>query len=200
MDEYRHIQQLRELWSQGIMTWLRVMVPIGAGIFGLFAYIGQLGQIRTWPWAPLFPFFGWCIFAIFMITWRFVVHHIDRQIVGMYPRMIELEQHLRMATNTRYYFNNLSERGRAALANGLGIDVQELRRRDNRRLNYRRYERMALGQGQDPYVLLLGVWDALGYDSVGDRGHRIQNTAVILVILLSLALAFLLAWWLLPTC
>ena len=94
-DEYKLIQELRELWSQAIMDWLRLMVPIGAVLFGLFSYIGYLDELRKLSLVWLLPILGWGIFVTVLVTWRIVVCHIDKQIVGMYPRMLELEQGLK---------------------------------------------------------------------------------------------------------
>ena len=187
-DEYQQIQQLRSSWSGFIMGWLGVMVPIGGALFGFFSYLGQTGKVPSLPWSWLLPILGWLIFVILMFTWRIVVHHIDRQIVGMYPRMIELEQRLGWSVNTIYYYNNLSRAGRQILQRFLPHldDLPERR-------NYLLYRQACERRGIDPHGLLLNAWEEEGYQSVGSRGHTVQDFAVFFVSIAALVIACFLA-------
>lgn len=180
-DEYKQIQGLHELWSKAIMDWIRLMVPIGTVLFGFFSYIviAQLENFRHLSSVWLFPLFGWGIFATVLIVWRLIVCHMDKQIVRMYPRMLELEQRLNWATHARYYYNNLSRHAREYLAQRLEQAI------DPKKEDYRRYEEKAKEKGKDPYSLLLEVWDKYQYKSVTSRGHDIQNIAVIMVIVIA---------------
>lgn len=166
-DEYNQIQQRRQLFSGFIMDWLRVMVPVGGGLFGFFSWLGQrLAQDTSQSYFWLLPLFGWLLFAIAMITWRAVVHHIDRQIVAMYPRMLELEQRRGWFVDTIYYYNNLSRHAGRVLMGFVQLQDDQPERR-----NFRLYVNACRRSGQDPHDLLLRVWDQLGYRSVGSRGH-----------------------------
>ncbi|MBA7564157.1 hypothetical protein ES708_05819 [subsurface metagenome] len=181
LDEYKHIQELRELWSQNIMTWTRLIIPVGGVLFGFFSYIGQLDTLRNIPYIWLLPVIGGTIFITAIVTWRVVVHHIDKQIVRMYPRMLELEEKLNWATHTRYYYYNLHKRAKEYLADKLKIGFGELKK-----LHYEGFEQEAQKIQETPHSLLLKVWDKYRHDSVTSRGHSIQDGAAGIVILVSI--------------
>ncbi len=187
LNEYNQIQQNRRLFSTLIMDWLRVMIPVGGGLFGLFSYFAQ-GPFASLCGSWLLPLLGWLFFAVPMFTWRIVVHHISRQITAMYPRILELKQRLGWSVDTVYYYNNLSAAGRQILDNYLA-GLPNLPERQNYPL-YRR----ACGQNRvDPHGLLLHVWEQQGYHSVGSRGHAPQDVAVYLVSIVALIIASMLA-------
>jgi len=177
IKEYEQVQRLRDLWSRNIMTWGQVFVPLGAAIIAFFALQGGAGT-----GAPNFVLLmlGWGLFTICTVYWRWVVHHIDEQIVGLYPVMLRLESINNWDIHTRYFFNNLAKRSRDYLCHQLGLEhwtndydefVEETRR-----------------QGRDQYGSLLSVWREYGYNSVSDRGHKIQDIAVFIVVVLLLIL------------
>lgn len=130
MDEYEQLQRLRELWSRAIMTWSQVFIPLGAGIIALF--VTQLPNFASQGWSTPFLFVGWMLFTLCMVYWRWVVHHIDRQIVGMYLRMIELEKERKMETQTAYYYRNLNKKSIKYLASKLEVPFDELKNQDFR--------------------------------------------------------------------
>lgn len=184
MGEYKIIQELRQLWSHSIMTWLQVMVPLATAVFVLLTNLGNSGNTFSF-----YPLLGWGIFAISVVTWRLVVHHIDRQIVGMYPRMLELEQQTRMETFATYYYNNLRPDVRRWL-----LSQQRLGFTDFDGWDYRRYRREVLQKCPDQYQPLLEVWDKFGNESVTDRGHGVQDIAVGLITIAGLTVALLVAF------
>ncbi len=186
-DEYKQIQELRKLWSQAIMDWMRIIVPLGTALFGFFSYIGYLDELRGRPFVWVLPIVGWIIFVAVMVTWRVAVYHMDKQIVRMYPRMLELEQRLKWVTHVSYYYYNLHKRARRFLAQNLNMkDI------DPNKVSYRKYE--AIKKDKDPYSLLLEVWDKYQHKSVTSRGHGVQNGVVIAIIVAAAGLAGFLAW------
>jgi len=187
MEEYKHIQELRRLWSQFIMDWMRIGVPVGGAFFGFFSYLGQVtfsGESYSW----LLPILGWSLFIKPMIMWRVVTHHIDRQIVEMYPRMLELERRLRWVSNTTYFYNNLRGRSRRLLENRLGVENGWLNNR-----NYRQFRQECERRRRNPYNLLLDIWDERGHRSVTSRGHIPQDYAVVTIIAITLFIALILS-------
>lgn len=189
-EEYQHIQELRKLWSGAIMDWVRVGIPVGGALFGFFSYLPYLQQIRDFHCSWLLPLLGWLIFVIPMILWRVVAHHIDLQIVRMYPRMLELERELGWVTHATYYYNNLRRQARESLEDMLRIPRGILRNQ-----NYQQYEQRCRGR-RKPISLLLDAWnsyDNQGHRSVTSRGHIPQDVAVSFVGVGALVFASLLA-------
>jgi len=197
MDEYEHIQGLRKTWSELIMDWLRIMIPVGAAFDGLFSYFGKTNNLHhSW----VFPIVGWLLFVIPLITWRVVVHYIDRQIVDLYPRMLELEQQMPPQkelpmqppwhTHATYYFNNLTQQARHfLLEHALGLPRDEALI-----INYQQYRDICNSRGRDPHGLLLNIWDnSLGRHSVISRGHKIQDVAVGIICIVTFSIACILA-------
>ena len=176
-DEYEHIEQIRKLRSQHIMDWMRIGMPVGGALFAFFAFLGQNG---CWSLTLL----GWAIFNTPIITWRLVAHHIDKQIVSMYPRMLELDRQLNWVSNTTYYFNNLSDDARRYLENRLGVDEGWLNGRD-----YRQYVQQCRRPRRNPYRLLLDTWNnSQGRRSVGPRGHLEQDIAAGVLLFITLGI------------
>ncbi|MBI4296062.1 MAG: hypothetical protein HY667_02965, partial [Chloroflexi bacterium] len=122
-------------------------------------------------------------------TWRIVAHHIKRQIITMYPRVIELEHMLGWTVHTAYYYNNLSPDGREIINGAL----PELPPDPRERHNYFLFARECEINGRTPHGLLLEVWDEQGFGSVGSLGHAPQDVAVYLLSLVSLAIAWMFA-------
>lgn len=174
MDEYEQIQRLRELWSRAIMTWGQVFLPLGAAIVAFF-----VTQSRTdasgWDFQLLF--IGWLLFSACMGYWRWVVHHIDEQIVGMYPSMLRLDKDRKWEMQTRYYYGHLHKRSLRLLS-------QELKLGDEAR-RYEDFKSIAQSHGKDHYELLLKVWGTYDRYSVTSRGHAPQD-AIVLGVVVSL--------------
>lgn len=122
-----------------------------------------------------------------------MAHELDKQIVGLYPRILELEQQLRMSTHARYYYNNLSGRARRDLAQILGVGVGDLPR------DYRQYEIVASRQGQDPFNILLNIWGRHRNSSVTSRGHLAQDIVAGVLTAIALGIALLLVFGLRTT-
>ena len=120
--------------------------------------------------------FGFCVLAIVIFIWRWIVHNIDRQIVELYPRMIQLEADRKWEVQTRYYFNNLADRSIEYLS-------KELLHLDFKLKRYEDFVEEAKKQGQDKYELLLSLWrEFRGFYSVTDRGHKKLDKAAFLVV------------------
>ncbi|HEC93042.1 MAG TPA: hypothetical protein ENI51_08650 [Candidatus Atribacteria bacterium] len=191
MDEYEQLQRLRELWSRAIMTWGQIFIPLGAAIIAFF--VTQLLDFANRGWATPFLFIGWTLFSLCMIYWRWIVHQIDRQIVGMYPRMLELEKERKMETQAAYYYRNLNKKSIKYLANKLEIPFEELKNKD-----FREFKRKVAQKGDNPYDFLLDVWDKFLYDSVTSRGHSFQDWVVgilIVVLLITIIVGSKLGWF-----
>jgi hypothetical protein len=189
-SEYNQLQQHRSLFSGLIADWLKVMIPVGGGLFGFFSWLGRWSEQGTSP--PYFwflPLLGWLFFAVAMFAWRIVAHHISRQITVLYPRMLELEQRLGWSVDTIYYYNNLSPGGRRILQGFLPQLPDQPERR-----NYRLYTQACGAAGVDPHGLLLHVWEQLGYQSVGSRGHAPQDVFVYITSVVSLVIALIIAY------
>ena len=171
MDENEQVLRLRELWSRHIMTWGQVLIPSGAAIIAFFTSQAKVGT--TTPNFSLL-LIGCLLFSICMFYWRWIVHHIDEQIVGLYPVMLRLDSTNNWDTQTRYFFNNLANRSRDYLCQQLGLE--------RRPEVYEEFVEEARRQGYDQYSLLLSVWRKYGSNSVSDRGHKIQDIAVFIVV------------------
>jgi len=181
-DEYEEIQRLRELWTRSMITWGQISIPLGAGISALF--ISQFPIFKKLGWGAQFLLIGVGLFSIIMIHWRLIAHRIDNQIVNFYPRMLELEKENGFEAHATYYFENLSERAKNYLAHRLGIDCKKFRKnykfRDFKKAIHEKKLR------EKPIDLLLKVWDDYHKDSVGTRGHKMQDFTVGLIIVSSL--------------
>jgi len=199
MNEYKHVQELRQTWSGFIMDWLKIMVPVGAAFDGLFSYLGVRNTVDP-NYFCVFPVVGWLLFVIPLITWRVVVHYIDRQIVGLYPRMLELEQQMPPQieppmpppwhTHAAYYFNNLTQQAKEFLL----LKILALPKDRAHALCYRQYRQICVEREENLHQLLLKVWDEYGYSSVISRGHKIQDLAVGFICFVSFSIAGILSW------
>ena len=181
MDEYEQLHRLRELWSRAIMIWGQIFIPLGAAIIAFF--VTQIPDFANRGWTTPFLFIGWALFSVCMMYWRWIVHQIDRQIVGLYPRMLELEKERKMETQTAYYYRNLNKKSIRHLASKLGIPFDELKNQD-----FREFKRK-VGQKGDPHDFLLDVWDKFRHNSVTSRGHNFQDWIVgVLIVIFLLAI------------
>ena len=170
MDEYEQLQRLRELWSRAIMIWGQILIPLGAAIIAFF--ISQLPNVIDRGWGTAFLIIGWVLSSFCLVFWRFMVLHIDKGIVKLYSRMLELEKENDMETQAAYYYRHLNTASINYLANRLGINCSELKNRD-----FRDFKRKIAQKG-DPRDFLLEVWDRFLHKSVTIRGHWIPNLAV----------------------
>jgi hypothetical protein len=187
--EYQQIQELRKMWSGYIMDWMRIGVPVGGVIFGLFSYLGQINNNGYW----FLPILGWIIFVIPMIMWRIMAHHIDRNIVEMYPRMLELEGQLEWEIHATYCYNNLRK---SRLRKSLEDILKHEGKFENsglEHLNYRQYKEICGGR-ENAYKILLRVCDKYGHSSFTSRGHVPQDWAVVFIGLVTLILASFLTY------
>ena len=130
IEEYKELQYLRGLWSSGMGGWGNIFVPLAAAIFAFF--VTQYLTTDCSGNNVIFLWVGWVLFLVVMLYWRLTVHHIDQQIVAMYPRMLELEGILGMEMQSSYYFNNLREKAKISLANKINISYDELKKWDYR--------------------------------------------------------------------
>jgi len=163
MDEHEQIQRLRELWLRGIMTWGQVFLPLSSGIVAFF--VTQSRSESGWDFQLLL--IGWAIFSIVIACWRWLVHRLDEQIVGMYPRMLKLDKDRKQETQTTYYYNNLHKRSLLFICEKLSSEGSVL--------SYEGFKNIAQSRGEDFYDLLLGAWNKYGPYSVTSRGHAFQD-------------------------
>ena len=207
VDEYEEIQKLRQLWSRAIMTWNQIMIPLCAAIITLF--VTQLPKFKEVGWGFQFLLFGWILFTALIIYWRLLVHHIDHNIVGMYPRMLELEKEKGRETQADYYFRNLNKTSKKELADKIEVEFKEIKtykfrdfknkvKENNNKETFmtqrdtREHENNKVFSYQKtPIDLLLEIWDELGWKSVTSRGHGIQNWTLGVLIALFLIGIFL---------
>lgn len=192
MNEYKQLQEQRKLWSELIMKWLGVIIGAGGVFFIFFSYI---------TWIPKFhynhsdlicflPYLGWLLFVVPLYTWRIVARHISRQLTVLYPRLLGLEQILGWEIDTIYIFNNLSNRGWGELERQL-TNLNPNGRPERR--NYLRYQRICQDINVDTHIPLLKVWMVLGYESVGSRGHAVQDIMVWIISVVTLVITSFLA-------
>lgn len=178
MDEYQEVQRLRELWSKAIMTWGQVLIPLGAAIIAFFVSQAAPEGFSTSDFCILM--IGWFVFAICMVYWRWVVHHLDEQIAELYPIFLRIEKANNWDTNTRYYFNNLAGRSRRHLRHELGLESWPR--------EYDDFVEAVRPKRLDHYGFLLSICREFGIHSVMDRGHKIQDIAIFAIIVLFLIL------------
>ena len=184
MDEYQQVQNLREMWSRFIMTWGQVLIPLGAAIVAFFVSQTAPGGFDSEDCGILL--IGWALFAICMVYWRWVVHHLDEQIVRLYPVMLRLDRTNNWDTQTRHYYHSLAKRSKRHLRHALGVESLPG--------EYDDFVDEARHKGLDRYGILLDVWREFDQNSVGDRGHKIQDILVFTVIVLFLILVLWIQW------
>jgi len=190
VDEYEQLHRLRELWSRAIITWAQIFVPLGAAIIAVF--VSQLPSFADRGLGTHFLLVGWVLFSSCIICWRCIAHRIDKQIVGMYPRMLELEKKSGMETQTAYYYRNLSRESKNYLADKLNIPFNEIKNQD-----FRGFKRKVSQKG-NAYDFLLEVWDKFRRKSVTCRGHVSQDgvgVALIVGSLIAIILVSKLGWF-----
>lgn len=202
LEEYKEIQHRREFLSKSMQTWGQIFIPLSTAIVSFF--VAQFLMSNTTTLSTLniwFLWVGWGSFLLAMVYWRSVVHHIDQQIVGMYPRMLELEKDLKFQIQASYYLRNLNPEAKKYLADLIKVPYEDLKNWD-----YRALKKHFLTNKLDSiYHNLLKVWDwfvleenapftyklstiILGIRfvnySVTSRGHRRQNVIITLLIVI----------------
>ena len=178
MEEYEQIQRLRELLSRQIMTWGQVLLPFGGAIIAFFVTRPNLNVGGL--------LIGWLLFFGCMVYWRWVVHHIDSQIVGMYPDMLRLDSVKGWQTQTRYYYNNLSKRSKDSLEDYIWKDASGQAR--DKAADYDTFKKTAEDRQKSHYELLQGTFHAHGRKSVTSRGHAVQDVAALFIVSLFLVI------------
>ena len=171
IKEYEQLQKLREIWSRAIMTWGQVIIPLGASIIAFFLYLAINLD------APPLLFIGWLLFTFCMAYWRWIVHHIDKQIVHLYPRFISLERQLGWEIQTGYCYNNLTNSAQGFLRHELGLSSNPL--------DFEDFAQIAQHENHTQYGLLLAVIARFGR-SAFMRGHVAQDRFVFGIIVVSL--------------
>lgn len=195
--EYQELQHLRDIWSKGMGAREQIFIPLGAAIVSFFVTVYLKSLDGSSPDVKIyFLFIGWALFSLIMFYWRYLSHIVDQQIVGMYPRMLELESQLGMEMQASYYYRNLNLKAKNRLAEIVsGLTCEELKKWDYRK--FKRY--LSANKSNSPYYYLLKVWDdfvsvnnapwfnkflarccrvhLMNY-SVTSRGHAIQNVII----------------------
>ena len=97
--EYELIHRVRMAWSESMMRWRQIALPLSAAIVSFFI----LFNVKIWV-------AGWIIGLVVLCYWRFIERHTDAQIAGFYVRIIELEKELGMRFYSQYIFNNRNRR------------------------------------------------------------------------------------------
>jgi len=93
--EYDLIHRARMAWSDHMMRWRQIALPLSAAIVSFFILL----NFKLWV-------VGWAIGLGVLVYWRLVEKDIDTQIAGFYVRIIELERELGMRFYSQYIFNN----------------------------------------------------------------------------------------------
>jgi hypothetical protein len=190
INEHHQIQEIRKMWSGAIMDWMKVGIPVGGAIFGLFSYLSSLGQFKEScsSWLPLL---GWVIFIIPIVIWRFMAHHIDRNIVDMYPRILELEHKLQWDIHAPYVYYNLRNRKPRKYLESIIKEKTKDQKSTLKDLSYKKYVEKSKDR-DNAYKSLLEVFDKYKDRSVTSRSHIPQDWAAGLICTISLAIALLL--------
>lgn len=178
--EYQEIQHLRDFWSRGMATREQIFIPLGAVIvsfFWTFYLTSPNNSTRIY-----FPIIGWVLFFAIMSYWRYLSDHVDQQIVGMYPRMLELEKDLGMEVQGSYYFGNLNRESKNYLAKELGnVTDTVVNNWDYRDLKDHIHKQKLT---EEPHDYLLRVWKKFKKNSVTRRGHAFEEKLITLIIVI----------------
>lgn len=190
--EYQEIQHLRDLWSKGMGGREQIFIPLGAAIVSFFLTFSLKFYLESPKIGIYFLLIGWGLFSLVMVYWRYLSHHVDQQIVGMYPRMLELEKDLEMETQASYYFRNLNQESKNYLARELGnVTSTEVNNWDYCTFkNYIRNQNL----NKKPHDYLLSVWDKFKNHSVTSRGHAYGNILIASIIGIWLVIDGVVIW------
>jgi len=171
-DEYVELQKLRVLWSKAIINREYIFIPLVLGIISV-----SLSQLPNFPpeWRLAFLIFEGILLTSAVIYWRCLTSVTDKEIVGLYGRMLEIEKSDKMDTQTQYYYRHLKSEYRKEINKKIGLDL------DNS--NFVKFREMAEAKQEGyHYDLLLDVWNELEFDSVDKRGHKIHDAFAIGII------------------
>lgn len=122
-----------------------------------------------------------------------VVHKIDKSIVALYPRMLEIEQQKNMHLQSSYYFSNLNKNALRELSLKVDKPKDELEKMD-----YIEFRETVREKGESPQQILLDVWKELKFKSVTGRGHSIQNIIIAAIdvgFIVMILLGYSQGWW-----
>ena len=97
--EYELIHKARMHWSDHMMRWRQIVLPLCAAIISFFILV----QPHLW-------WIGWFLGLFILLYWRAIERLIDIQIRGFYLRILELEKELSMTFYSHYTFSNLNPR------------------------------------------------------------------------------------------
>lgn len=175
-NEYKEIQRLRELWSNALIRWTQIFIPLSFAVVSIFltlfpTFINEGGKIRY----LVVLIIGGLLLIFFLYFWRQNCHRLDKEIAALYPRLLELEQSLGFELQSSYFFNHLSYPAKNVLASLIGKNCDELNEMD-----YRDFKESITNNPQEK---LLEVWKKYKHNSVTSRGHDSHdNFAIILSI------------------
>lgn len=171
--EYEEIQKLRQLWSRGIGTWNQIIFSLLVVVITAFGTL--LLKFRDNGWDFQFLLLLWGLLTAIVLYWRLSVFHIDRNIVGLYRRMLELEKETGMEIQADYYFRNLTKRCKRELAKKIGVQKNEIRK--FLKYDFKDFKDKVNGKKtkEHPIDYLLEIWSDYKWKSVTGRGHGITN-------------------------
>lgn len=159
-EEYQNLQATRNTWSSGLGRYNQIFVP--AVFIVLTLVFTQLPYFINDGKGFEFLFIGWCIITSIIIIWRAVRIHVDRAIVFLYPRMLELEDRLNYEYFTSYFFRYLSKDAKLELRDylkekGVVINIDELNKYDLRKFK----EILKSGKIKETsQKIFLKIWDS----------------------------------------
>lgn len=168
MDEPEQIHRLREMRTKSIEHWGQVFLSLAAGIASLFVL--QANTSKGWDFGTLI--IGWALLACCLLLWRYIVLHIDREIVHLYPEMIRIDRENNWQTQTSYFYRNLSKLAKRHIASKMKLTIDEIP------VSYHEFTALTTRKKRNQYDLLLDAWNEFGPASVSSRGHAQQDFAV----------------------
>jgi hypothetical protein len=96
--EYETIQKFRLHLSSGIYRWNQILFPLALTLLGL----SLIYSIENW-------FYGFLVSTLLLVFWKVICHYLDKEIVNLYPRIIELEEKLGFEFTSRYYQRHIRD-------------------------------------------------------------------------------------------
>lgn len=173
IDEYEEIRQLRVHWSTGIIIRDRIFSSVLLALLALPA--SQLSNLFEFT----FSFEFLAIVGIFLLVaalyWRLLNHNVDKQIVGLYGRMLQLEKQRGWEIHTKYYYSNLRKEYRKKICQDLGLDANDCEK-------FEKFKKKAAEKSKKHYDLLINVWEEYEHESVGSRGHWIHDVFAVIFV------------------
>lgn len=198
LNEIESLTSLRTNWTGGMGLYNQIFIPLVIVVITIM--FANIGYFSNRDFGFYFLLIGGLFIILIMSVWRAICLHVDRQIVKLYPRWLELEEIAGYELFTSYFYNNLSKEGRKKLADLLinkykykkdkkDILVNKIKDEDFReykiKLNQIKVKRLKKGKKKiTPQETLLEVWDSFKpkyIKSVTSRGHVVFNIFAILV-------------------